>query len=211
VLKAKPDAQLIYGVTRGTTPETFRKGIETGQLEPCLNFIPVKTGDHVCVPAGTLHAIMDGEIIAEIQQNSDTTYRVYDWNRTGTDGKPRQLHVEKALDVIDFDNPEPKVQAPALLSDAEGIQQFSLCTNEYFITEKIAMQPGSVYRGICDGNTLEIWGCIEGEATLLDEPMQAITFLLLPAEMGSYEIHAKNKATLLRAYLPPAKEYQHNG
>ena len=77
-----------------------------------LHSLPVKVGDHVCVPAGTLHAIMDGLLIAEIQQNSNTTYRVYDWNRLGADGQARPLHVDKALDVINFEQVEPGICPP---------------------------------------------------------------------------------------------------
>jgi len=78
VLQAEPRAELILGVRAGTTPTAFRQGIENGALEPYLHHLPVKAGDHICVPAGTLHAIMEGLLIAEIQQNSNTTYRVYD-------------------------------------------------------------------------------------------------------------------------------------
>ena len=94
-------------------------------MQPLLHVLPVKTGDHVCVPAGTLHAIMGGLLIAEIQQNSNATYRVYDWNRVGADGKPRPLHVEKALDVIDFGQVEPAVGQPQLLADVNGVQPVS--------------------------------------------------------------------------------------
>ena len=76
--------------------------IEQGRLEPYLHRIQVRAGDHICVPAGLLHAIMGGLLIAEIQQNSNTTYRVYDWNRVGADGRPRPLHVDKALAVAYF-------------------------------------------------------------------------------------------------------------
>ena len=101
VLHAEPGASVILGVTEGTTPDAFRKGIENGRLEPYLHHIPVTAGDVVCVPAGSLHAILEGLLIAEIQQNSNTTYRVYDWNRL-QDGKPRPLHVEKQWTSLTF-------------------------------------------------------------------------------------------------------------
>jgi mannose-6-phosphate isomerase len=203
VLKAKPGAQLIYGVKKGTTPEAFQKAIETGHLEPFLHFVPIQAGDHVCVPSGTLHAIMEGEIIAEIQQNSDTTYRVYDWNRVGTDGQPRPLHIRQAMDVIDFDHPEPKVVPASLLSDDGLVQQYRLCENQYFITDRVHMAEGGEFNGNCNGSTLEIWGCLKGAATVNGESIQPITFILLPAAMGTYRIHASADAVLLRSYLPP--------
>ena len=113
VLHAEPGAELIVGVKAGTTPDAFRQAIEQNRLEPHLHRLRVQAGDHVCVPAGTVHAIMAGLLIAEIQQNSNTTYRVYDWGRVGADGKPRPLHVDKALDVIDFDRSSRKSSADA--------------------------------------------------------------------------------------------------
>ncbi|MBT7073774.1 MAG: mannose-6-phosphate isomerase, partial [Anaerolineae bacterium] len=188
------------GVKAETTPEKFRKGIENGNLEPYLHYLPVKTGDHVCVPAGTLHAIMEGIIIAEIQQNSNTTYRVYDWNRVGTDGNPRPLHIDKALDVINFKQVEPSISPPSLISDEDGIRRSTLCSNSYFLTEKIEMAAGTNYHGICSGETLEIWGALEGEVNINDLKLNPIQFSLLPAALGEYEVHAESNAILLRSY-----------
>ena len=115
VLDAKPDAALILGLQPNTTPELFRQAIKDGNLERYLHRLPIETGDAICVPASTVHAILEGAVIAEIQQNSNTTYRVYDWNRVGTDGYPRPLHVEKAIDVIDFTDVEPGLAQPMLI------------------------------------------------------------------------------------------------
>src|SRR5690606_384399 len=102
----RPGAEIILGIRFGTTPHEFRAAILNGTLEEHLHRIPVKTGDHICVPSGTLHAIMDGILIAEIQQNSNTTYRIFDWNRV-ENGVPRALHIDKAMDVINFGMVEP--------------------------------------------------------------------------------------------------------
>ena len=200
VLHAEPDAEVILGVKAETTPELFREAIERGQLEPYLHHIPVKKGDHICVPAGSLHAIMDGLIIAEIQQNSNTTYRVYDWNRVDAGGNPRPLHVDKALDVINFAQVEPKISSPTLILDDDGIRRSRLCTNPYFITEKIEMDAGASYRGFCLGTTMEVWGTVEGQVTVNDLPLNAARFTLLPAALGEFTVKAKTKATLLRTY-----------
>lgn len=202
ILDAKPDSTLIYGVKNGTTPENFRKGIEDGNLEPHLHSVPAAVGAHLCVPAGSLHAIMEGIVIAEIQQNSDTTYRVYDWNRLGADGKPRQLHVDKALDVINFNQVEPRLPEEILVAEADGVRTTLLCQNEYFRTERIKMEADTVYQGNCDGTTLEIWGILDGCTEIGDIEMQGIQFILLPAQMGEFAIHAKERSILLRSILP---------
>jgi len=202
LLKAKENAQLIYGVKKGATPQSFRQAVENGMVESQLQFVSIKTGDHVSVPAGTVHAIMEGEIIAEIQQNSDTTYRVYDWNRTGADGKPRELHIDKALDVIDFEHPDPKLEPAAWIESNENFHRYRLCANEYFITERIELQAGASYNGKCDGSSLEIWGIIQGSVHLNTEEVSAIEFVLLPAQMGAYIITSDEGAVLLRTYLP---------
>jgi mannose-6-phosphate isomerase len=201
VLHAEPGAELILGVKAGTTPENFRRGIENGNLEPCLHRLPVQTGDHVCVPAGTLHAIMEGLLIAEIQQNSNTTYRVYDWNRLGADGQPRPLHIDKALDVIDFKIVEPGLHPPELIAEEQGIRRLALCRNRYFVTERVEMAAEAVYQGKCSGDTLEIWGVIEGEAAINEITLSAVQFSLLPAALGKFTVRAATEATLLRTYV----------
>lgn len=102
VIDAEPDAQLIYGLKKNMTKEQFAEAIANGTLEDHVNYVPVTKGDCFFIPAGTLHAIGQGILIAEIQQNSDTTYRVYDYDRRDDNGNPRQLHIEKALEVTDL-------------------------------------------------------------------------------------------------------------
>ncbi len=201
VLHAEPGAELILGVARGTTRESFRRGIEQNALEPYLHRVPIQAGQHVCVPAGTLHAIMGGLLIAEIQQNSNTTYRVYDWGRVAADGKPRPLHVAKALDVVDFDLAEPEVCPPVVIVEEPGFRRELLCRNKYFVTERIELAAGVAFGGTCNGDTLEIWGLIAGMATINDLAMAAVRFCLLPAAMGDYEVTATTAATLLRTYV----------
>lgn len=200
VLHAKPEAAIILGVTAGTTPENFRQAIANGKLEPHLHYLPIRTGDVVCVPSGTLHALLGGSIIAEIQQNSNTTYRVYDWNRK-VNGRSRPLHVDKALDVINFTQVEPSLCNPESITDANGVRRERLCTNRYFVTERVQMDAGSSYAGTCDGSTFEIWGCIEGEVQVNEQSLTAVCFTLLPAAMGAFTVTASQPATLLRTYV----------
>ncbi|MEM7332437.1 MAG: type I phosphomannose isomerase catalytic subunit [Chloroflexota bacterium] len=200
VLAAKPNASVILGVTEGTTPEAFRQAIADGNLEPFLHHIPVKAGDVVCVPAGSLHAIMDGLLIAEIQQNSNTTYRVYDWNRL-QNGKPRELHIDKAMDVINFDQVAPQICPPKATSEGNGISRAELCANKYFTTERVEISAGATFEGKCDGRSLEIWGVIDGEAKVNDLEITAVQFTLLPAALGQFKITSQNGAIFLRSYV----------
>jgi mannose-6-phosphate isomerase len=108
VLYAKPSAQLVYGLSQKTTAEAFRLALQDGTLNEYLHYLSIQQGDAIFVPTGTIHALLEGAVVAEIQQNSDTTYRVYDWGRVGADGKPRPLHIDKALDVINFDMVRPR-------------------------------------------------------------------------------------------------------
>jgi mannose-6-phosphate isomerase len=204
VLHAEPGAQLIVGVKAGTTPVAFRQAIEQTRLEPYLHRVAVRAGDHVCVPAGTLHAILGGLLIAEIQQNSNTTYRVYDWGRVGADGKGRPLHVDKALQVIDFGRVEPQVCPPTLISEQPGLRRELLCRNRYFTTERVVLAAGARFGGACTGDSLEIWGVVEGQVRVNELALSAVRFCLLPAALGEYTVTAASPATLLRTYVDAA-------
>ena len=109
IADAAPDASLYVGLKRGVTRAEFEKKISAGSVADCFHRIPVKASDTMFLPSGRVHAIGDGLVIFEIQQNSDTTYRVFDWNRVGLDGRPRELHLAQSLASIDFDDFEPKL------------------------------------------------------------------------------------------------------
>ncbi len=205
ILRARPGAQLIYGLRRGVTREEFMRALQAGELERCLHYLPVKEGDVIFLPAGTIHALLAGVIVVEIQQNSDTTYRVYDWNRVGPDGRPRPLHIEKALEVIDFDRVEPGPAEPQPIEAREGFRRELLVRCPYFTVEKIHLAPGARFAGECTGETFEIWGCIEGEAMLTwqGDPvaLPGVRFVLLPAALGAFAVEGKSSAVLLRTYV----------
>lgn len=207
ILHAEENAAIILGVKEHTTPQGFRQALEAGDLEKHLHEISVSTGDFVCVPSGSLHAILGGVLIAEIQQNSDVTYRVYDWNRLGQDGKPRPLHVEQAMDVINFQQVEPALPTPgALRSQHAGVERWELCRNPYFVVERVEMAAGASYAGRCDGDTLHIWGATKGHlrvnAGTASVELEAVRFTLLPAGMGPYSISAiEEPARVLHVFL----------
>jgi mannose-6-phosphate isomerase len=109
IADASPQAALYVGLKRGTTRGEFERRVRDGTVAETFHRIPVKAGDVMFLPSGRVHAIGGGNVIFEIQQNSDTTYRVFDWNRVGLDGKPRELHVEQSLASIDFEDFEPRL------------------------------------------------------------------------------------------------------
>ncbi|GAB4452210.1 MAG: mannose-6-phosphate isomerase, class I [Anaerolineae bacterium] len=208
ILHAEPDSYLIYGLKRGVTPAAFRQALEAGNLETCLHQLPVKAGDAVFIPAGSIHAIMDGIILAEIQQNSDTTYRVYDWNRLGPDGQPRPLHIDKAIEVINFAQVEPGHFQPQLLEDNAGLRREIITACPYFNVERVTFkQAGAKFIGRCDGSTFEIWGIMSGLGRVgwgagESFELPAVRFTLLPAALSDFEIEALAPTMFLRAYVP---------
>ena len=117
-----PGAHLIVGLKRGVTCGQFAQALTSLALDDCVHRFPVNPGDSILVPSGQIHAIDGGNLILEIQQNSDTTYRIYDWGRVGLDGKPRTMHVGQSLKAINWDDFEPApvrgVRAPATIADA---------------------------------------------------------------------------------------------
>lgn len=201
VLNGNPGAEIIYGFNKKVTKESLRDAIENGDLEKYLQRVKIKPGDHVCVPSETVHAILEGVLIAEIQQNSNTTYRVYDWNRVGDDGKPRELHVDKALDVINFDQVGCSLSNPEQKNSGDGWSVENLCHNQYFTTDRYQVDEGAKVRGLCDGSTLEIWGVLSGSVEIKKLRIDPVTFVLLPAAMGEYEIEANKTSTMLRTYV----------
>jgi mannose-6-phosphate isomerase len=109
IAAADPGAELHVGLKRGVTAGEFERKIRTGGVADCLQRVPVRAGDSMFLPSGRVHAIGAGLVIYEIQQNSDTTFRVFDWNRPGLDGRPRDLHLAESLASIDFDDVEPRL------------------------------------------------------------------------------------------------------
>lgn len=107
VTAAQADADIFAGLAAGSDRAGFEAALEKGEVEGLLHRLPTRAGDCIFIPSGRVHAIGGGNVIVEVQQNSDTTYRVFDWNRLGLDGKPRELHIEASMRSIDFHDIEP--------------------------------------------------------------------------------------------------------
>lgn len=206
ILHAEPGAKVIFGVKPGVTAENFRQAIEHNALEDKLHYLPVKAGDVIFVEAGALHAILAGVMVAEIQQNSDVTYRVYDWGRLGADGQPRPLHVDHAIAVSNFVQVEPGPYVPQFVEQTQGLKRSEISRCAYFVVELIELAAGMNYQGYTDGSSLEIWGTIEGQSRLtwaessLDLP--TIRFCLIPAALGDFTVTTATASKMLRVYLP---------
>ena len=119
--------------------------------------------------------------------------------------QPRALHIDKALDVIDFTQVEPGVYTPRLIAEAEGVRREEISRCRYFTVEKVTMAAGARYTGMADGETFEIWGCLSGTGGITGDfdpvLLPAIRFALLPAALGRFAIEATQEAVLLRAYV----------
>lgn len=154
VLDCEPGATLYYGFQHQISREEFQQRIQNNTLTEVLNAVPVEKGDLFFIPAGTLHAIRKGIVVAEIQQNSNVTYRIYDYGRVGTDGKPRQLHIQQALEVTQRTPPQPDpdfhghlAQCPYFTVDVmEG--RFTLdCGPESFVSVLVLEGTGALWEG----------------------------------------------------------------
>ena len=198
IAEAEPGAELYVGLKRGCTRREFIERMERGTVEECFHRVPVRAGDAMFLPSGRVHALGAGMVIFEIQQNSDTTYRVFDWNRLGLDGKPRDLHIQEALDSIDFDDFEPQLVRPESQPRAGELASlvkhaiFSVDLGSVSLAQKLPLR---------DGN-MQIIGVIEGEVEVT-AAQDSVTlnpggFCLLPACLKDPVVRASKQATILR-------------
>lgn len=180
ILTAEPDAKLVIGVKPGTSNEQMATAIRENALEDLLVYAKVKPGDVLYMPANTVHAIGPGIVLYEIQQSSDITYRLYDWGRTGLDGKPRELHIEKGVQVSNTES-LPKITHPS--GDV-------LVDGDYFITYRHTLTGDAV-----DLNTdgrFHVLTCVEGNAQIIyGDTVTDISIgqsALVPASCGAYQL-----------------------
>ena len=199
IADAAPGAELFVGLKRGVTRAGFEEKISAGSVAECFHHVPVRAGDAMFLPSGRVHAIGAGLVIFEIQQNSDTTYRVFDWNRTGLDGRPRELHVAQSLASIDFNDFEPEpVQVKA--ANAGPIRKRPLVSDPLFQVESWEMACGA--NGRLTPATLQIiaatQGRIEIQSGSTSTELSAGQFSLIPAGLEQVAVLAKTNAALLR-------------
>lgn len=187
ILAAEPGAFVYSGLRPGVTPDAFTRAVAEQTVEDLLNKVPVKAGDAVYIPGGRVHAIGAGCLLLECQQNSNTTYRIYDYGRVGADGKTRELHLEQALKVMHWDDAASPLAVPRQVETRPAGERWEILTSPYFRMEQLRL------RGA--------WEC----------PMELQTFRVLFVESGCVEIsgaHGREQvhtgATLLLPAVCPA-------
>lgn len=199
IAAAAPGAELYVGLKRGVTRGEFEKRISDGTVAECFHRVPVRAGDTMFLPSGRVHAIGAGLVIFEIQQNSDTTYRVFDWNRVGLDGQPRELHVPQSLASIDFNDFEPAL-AVAKFSGDESSKSRPLVRHELFDVDCVELKNG--VRRPLDQKKMQILAVVRGKIEVQSRTekvdLAAGQFCLVPAELDQMEITAKADADWLR-------------
>lgn len=196
IADATPRAELYVGLKRGVTRVDFERRISDGTVAESFHRVPVRAGDAMFLPSGRIHAIGAGLVIFEIQQNSDTTYRVFDWNRVGLDGKPRELHVPQSLASIDFNDFEPALVAG---EEVVGTNYGSrlLVKHALFNVEQYRVtNAGSIK---LPGKRMHIIGVVNGEVRAGDAVCRAGEFCLLPASLPVAEVAAVAGTQFLRA------------
>lgn len=200
VLQADQGAQLITGFKEKLDKKKYLEHFMKGTLKEVLNFEEVKAGDVFEIPAGRVHALGPGILLAEIQQTSDVTYRIYDWDRTDKDGKPREMHTDLAVDAIDFSHVNNyRTQYQVVPNDVSPLVQ-----NKYFNTNllKINKNTDRSYYAL---DSFVIYICTEGIMDVVhedgSESLSAGEIMLIPASIKAVSLHPKNNASLLEVFI----------
>ena len=200
ILAAEPESVLWAGLRPGVDREQLAQYIDRGECDACLHRIQPVPGDCIFVPAGTVHALGAGLLVAEIQQASDVTYRLYDWNRVGPDGKPRALHVQQALDVIDFQRGPVEPQQPKPINLSGGSR---LVECDKFVLDRWEFEEMGTFGG---DQRCHILAVIEGSVTIdgdpAAEPLPRGGTILLPASLGAVTVRPGGRGVVLDMYQP---------
>ena len=202
IADATPQAELFVGLKRGVTRQEFERRIKDGTVADCLHRIRVRGGDAVFLPSGRLHAIGEGNVIFEIQQNSDTTYRVFDWNRVGLDGKPRELHVAQSLASINFDDFEPAL-ITSKYSRNETFKVRYLVDDSLFRVDACQVRRGQRFH--LRSASPQILGLLRGRLAITHAAsslqLKPAEFCLLPACLERVTLQAETQVEFLHVQV----------
>lgn len=199
VLDAVKDARLVYGFKRDMDVATVRKSIEEGTVEKYLQKVKVHKDDMFYIQSGTVHAIGAGILLAEIQENSNLTYRMYDYDRVDKNGKKRELHVKKALEVANLKGSASPRQPMRVLKFQRGYATELLCRCEYFQVERMLLNTESYKKmaDFCTGtNSFQVFLCTEGCGVIYWQEHEMIPFykgdcIFIPAQSERLKLHGK--------------------
>lgn len=201
VVDAEEGASLIAGFTEDTEKEAYQAAVENGTVESLLQKVSVQSGDVIFIPAGLVHAIGKGVMVAEIQESSDITYRIYDYNRVDDKGNRRELHVEEALDVINFKaTKNPKVNYQPALNE-----EVLLVGCKYFNTILLEIdKPKSFFNLFKD--SFDVYMCLEGKLKItggtIPVTLKKGETVMIPASLREYELIPSERSRLLRVFIP---------
>ena len=196
VLAADEGSKIYAGLKSGVTREELNSALHEGRCEECLHEFEPAVGDCVFIEAGTIHALGAGLLIAEIQQASDTTFRLFDWNRLDADGNRRPLHIEQSLATIDFSRGPVAIQKPQATSDG-GRER--LVDGDKFVLDRISVRDNYA----CGGDDrFHVVVVIEGAIQIDGMTFEKGETCLLPAAAGRVDISARSNASVLDSYLP---------
>ncbi len=198
ILHAEPGAKLYAGLKRGFDRQAFEREINRGATELCLHSFEPAAGDCIFIPAGVVHALGAGLVVAEIQQASDTTFRLFDWNRTGADGKPRELHIEQGLDAIDYERGPVDAVDPVPTSDTT-VEQLVSC-DKFILNRRTLSSENN--RFTTGEDRFEIYTVLDGEVEVsgIDAPLGKGSVFFIPASVDA--AISSDAATLLEMHLP---------
>lgn len=202
-VRARPDAEVFVGLKPNLTREDFQRSIDDGTAEDCLTRIPLHTGEAVFVPAGTAHTVGPGLLLCEIQQHSDLTYRVYDYNRPDAQGKLRPLHIEKALQVMRFGQQAGGKIDPVWV-ERNGVTETYFAACRYFATEK--WESRERIDGVSSPAHFDLLIFLEGHGNIrcgdARIPYRPTQVWMLPAALGEYQLEPETRTSVLRTYAP---------
>jgi mannose-6-phosphate isomerase len=199
IVDARPGSRIYAGLKSRLDRQTLQREVLAGRTAECLHSFEASAGQCVIVPAGTVHALGAGLLVAEIQQASDTTYRLFDWNRVGPDGQPRKLHVEEALDAIDY-SAGPVIAQQPKSTDRPHVQRLVAC--DKFILDQWSLASSQSLAG--DGR-FHIISVLEGEVGLDDVALPTLKrgqTAVIPASLPPLAVAPRKRAVLLDMYLP---------
>jgi mannose-6-phosphate isomerase len=202
IVHAEPGSKIYAGLKPGTTRDDMANAIEAGTVESLLHSFPAREGDCILIPAGIVHAIGEGVMLAEFQQMSDATFRLHDWNRLGADGNPRQLHIDESLESIDFEaGPVSPIEPTVERIPGGTIERLS--RSDYFSLERLTLTDSTMI-GEPDRFTILVGldGEVEVRSGTFTVTLELGQTLLLPASIGRCEVTPNGSATLLTCVVP---------
>ena len=209
IVSSRPGAEILFGLKQGVTREDFLGAIASDRLEELLDRQQVQPGDSFFVAPGTPHALGPGIVVCEVQEYSDLTYRVYDFNRVDSSGNPRQLHIEKSLEVTRFGSPPPGKLAPMALHSPDAIK-YLLAACRYFATERWDCCKTTFLES--DPEHFQLFIILEGDGKFYDTDVvfdyRVGETWLLPAMLPVMMLQPRHRTSLLRVFLPSMESYR---